>query len=59
MSRLLQFAGCIHTRFLAAVLLAALVFCASARAQDLHVFAAASLKEALDDAAAERWQSKS
>ena len=51
MSRLLQFVGCIHTLFLAAVLLAALVFCASARAQDLHVFAAASLKEALDDAA--------
>jgi len=51
MSRLLQFAGCIQTRFVAAMLLAALVFCASARAQDLHVFAAASLKEALDDAA--------
>src|SRR6187455_2150587 len=51
MSRLLQSAGCMHTRFLVALLLAALLDCASARAQDLHVFAAASLKEALDDTA--------
>ena len=51
MSRSLQSAGLICARVLAALLLAALLSCASARAQDLHVFAAASLKEALDDTA--------
>ena len=51
MSRSLQSAGLICARFLTALLLAAPLSCASARAQDLHVFAAASLKEALDDTA--------